>query len=310
MLQEKIIIGENTKHPLNGILTLPNEINNPVPAVVLVHGSGPSNMDEKVGKLTPFKDLAEGLASKGIAVIRYDKRTYAHKRQFINKPDMSVKEETIEDAILATELLRKDSRIDSDNIFIIGHSMGGMLAPRIDAEGGNYKGLILLAGSPRRLEEIMIDQNKEVLKHVNKLLQWIIKRQIKKLSSKFDTMYNLTDEEAKKTSLMFGTPIKLYYFKEMGEHQSTNYLKDLNKPMLIMQGDKDFQVSVEKDFNLYKEILKDKTNVTFKLYENLNHAFVPSIYGNIMKAKKEYNVEQHICDYVIDDIATWVLSLK
>ena len=310
MLEEKIIIGENTKHPLNGILTLPNEINNLIPAVVLVHGSGPSNMDEKVGKLTLFKDLAEGLASKGIAVIRYDKRTYAHKKQYINKPDMSIKEEAIEDAILATELLRKDSRIDSDNIFIIGHSMGGMLAPRIDAEGGNYKGLILLAGSPRKLEEILIDQSTEVLKHVNKLLQWIIKRQIKKLSSKFDNMYNLTDEEAKKTSLMFGTPIKLYYFKEMGEHQSTNYLKDLKKPMLIMQGDKDFQVSVEKDFNLYKEILKDKTNVTFKLYENLNHAFVPSIYGNIMKAKKEYNVEQHICDYVIDDIATWVLSLK
>ena len=188
--------------------------------------------------------------------------------------------------------------------------MGGMLAPRIDAEGGNYKGLILLAGSPRKLEEILIDQNKDVLNNVNKLLQWIIKRQIKKLSSKFDNMYNLTDEEAKKTSLMFGTPIKLYYFKEMGEHQSTNYLKDLNKPILIMQGDKDFQVSVEKDFNLYKEILKDKANVTFKLYENLNHAFVPSIYGDIMKAKKEYNVEQHICDYVIDDIATWVLSLK
>ena len=265
-------------------------------------------MDEKVGKLTPFKDLAEGLASRGIAVIRYDKRTYAHKKQFINKPDISVKEETIEDAILATELLRNDCRIDSNKIFIIGHSMGGMLAPRIDAEGGNYKGLILLAGSPRKLEEILIDQNKEVLNHVNKLLQWIIKRQIKKLSSKFYNMYNLTDEEAKKTSLMFGNTAKLYYFKEMGEHQSINYLKDLNKPMLIMQGDKDFQVSVEKDFNLYKELLKNKENVTFKLYENLNHAFVPSVYGNIMKAKKEYNVEQRVCDYVIDDIASWVLS--
>ena len=308
MFEEKIIIGENTKHPLNGILTLPDEINNPVPAIVLVHGSGPSNMDEKVGKLTPFKDLAEGLSNRGITVIRYDKRTYAHKKQFINKPDISVKEETIEDAILATELLRNDSRIDSDKIFIIGHSMGGMLAPRIDAEGGNYKGLILLAGSPRKLEEILIDQNKDVLNSVNKLLQWIIKKQIKKLSQKFDTMYNLTDEEAKKTSLMFGTPIKLYYFKEMGKHPSVDYLKDLNKPILIMQGDKDFQVSVEKDFNLYKELLKDKDDVTFKLYENLNHAFVPSVYGNIMKAKKEYSVKQSICDYVIDDIANWVLS--
>ena len=308
MVQEKIIIGENTNHPLNGILTLPDNIDKPVPAIVLVHGSGPSNMDEKVGKLTPFKDLAEGLANRGIAVIRYDKRTYVHKKQFIKKADISVKEETIEDAILATELLRKDCRIDADKIFIAGHSMGGMLAPRIDAEGGNYKGLILLAGSPRKLEEILIEQNEEVLKSVNKLLKWIIKRQIKKLSAKFDIMYDLTDEEAKKTSLMFGNSTKLYYFKEMGEHSSLNYLKDLNKPMLIMQGDKDFQVSVERDFNLYKEILKDKANVTFKLYENLNHAFVPSVYGNIMKARKEYSVEQHICDYVIDDIKECVLA--
>ena len=90
MFEVKIIICTNTKYPLNGILTLPNKINYPVPAVVLVHGSGASNMDEKVLKLTPFKDLAKGLASRGIAVIRYDKRTYAHKRQFINKPDMTV----------------------------------------------------------------------------------------------------------------------------------------------------------------------------------------------------------------------------
>ena len=307
MIEEKVIIGQDTNHPLNGILTLPDNIDNPVAAVVLVHGSGPTNMDEKIGKLTPFKDLAHGLASRGIAVIRYDKRSYVYKKQFM-KRDITVKEETIEDAILATEILRKDSRIDSDKIFIIGHSMGGMLAPRIDFECGNYKGLILLAGSPRKLEEILIDQNKDVLNSANRLLGWIIKRQIKKLSKKFDIMYNLTDEEAKKTSLMFGTPIKLYYFKEMGEHPSTDYLKNLTKPMLIMQGDKDFQVSVEKDFNLYKEILKDKDNVTFKLYENLNHAFVPAIYTDIMKAKKEYSVKQSICDYVIEDIANWVLA--
>ena len=59
---------------------------------------------------------------------------------------------------------------------------------------------------------------------LKKLLKWIIKRQIKKLSAKFDIMYDLTDEEAKKTSLIFGTPIKLYYFKEMGEHAPVNYL--------------------------------------------------------------------------------------
>ena len=124
---EKIIIGENTKYPLNGLLTLPENITEPVPAVVFVHGSGSSNMDEKVGQLTPFKDLAEGLANKGIASIRYDKRSFAHGLKMVRDKStiITVKEETIDDAILATELLKKDSRIDSHNIFIIGHSMGG-----------------------------------------------------------------------------------------------------------------------------------------------------------------------------------------
>ncbi len=143
MISEKIIIGEGTAYPLNGLLTLPENMDRRVPAVVFVHGSGSSNMDEKVGKLTPFKDLAEGLAKYGIASIRYDKRSYAHGFKMIrdkSKP-ITIKEETIEDAILATELLKKDPRIDAEKVFIIGHSMGGMLAPRIDAEGGDYKGL-------------------------------------------------------------------------------------------------------------------------------------------------------------------------
>ena len=74
MMEERIVIGENTKYPLNGLLTLPVGATNPVPAVVFVHGSGASNMDENVGKLTPFKDSAHGLARYGIASVRYDKR--------------------------------------------------------------------------------------------------------------------------------------------------------------------------------------------------------------------------------------------
>ena len=94
----------------------------------------------------------------------------------------------------------------------------------------------------------------------------------------------------------------------MGKHPASNYLKNLDKPILIMQGDKDFQATVEKDFNVYKELLKDKENVTFKLYKDLNHAFVPYIYGDIKKARKEYNVEQRIEKYVLDDISNWILS--
>lgn len=305
---EKIIIGENTKYPLNGLLTLPENITEPVPAVVFVHGSGSSNMDEKVGQLTPFKDLAEGLANKGIASIRYDKRSFAHGLKMVRDKStiITVKEETIDDAILATELLKKDSRIDSHNIFIIGHSMGGMLAPRIDSEGGKYKGLIIMAGTPRKLEDVMLEQNKAVLSSTKGLVNWIVRKQVAKLSGLFSGLYELSDEEAKKKKVMGGTT--LYYFKEMGEHSVADYLATTKKPMLIVQGEKDFQVSVEKDFNEYKRLLNDKTNVEFRLYENLNHAFVNYLYSDILKAKQEYNTERHIGEEVISDIADWIMK--
>ena len=200
MITEKIIISENSEYPLNGLLTLPEELSSPVPAVVFVHGSGASNMDEKVGKLTPFKDLAEGLARHGIASVRYDKRSFAHGFKMLRDKTLviTVKEETIDDAIMAAALLRKDPRIDPKKVFIIGHSMGGMLSPRIDAEGGNFRGLIIMAGSPRKLEEIMLDQNEAVLRSTKGLVHWIVKKQVAKISKLCEGLYEISDEEARK----------------------------------------------------------------------------------------------------------------
>lgn len=309
MIEEKIIVGEGTQYPLKGCLTLPTDVSNAVPAVVFVHGSGSSNMDEKVGKLTPFRDLAHGLAAHGIASVRYDKRTFAHAFKLLREKSLTVtvKEETIEDAILATELLRGDPRIDPANIFIIGHSMGAMLAPRIDKEGGNYRGLILLAGTPRRLEEVMVEQNNEVLAEMKGLARRLVEKQMKKLNGTFDGLYEMSDEDAKKKKL--GGGVTLYYFKEMGEPPVESYLKNLKKPILVMQGEKDFQVKADTDFRLYKELLADHPNASFILYENLNHAFVPSVYGSISKAKQEYGVEQHIGENVIADIARWIAQV-
>lgn len=308
MVDEKIVIGTETKYPLNGILTIPNENGGLFPAVVLVQGSGPSNMDEKVGNNYPFKDLGEGLSKQGIAVLRHDKRTFIHGKEMRNDASLTVREESIEDAIHSVNFLRKDSRIDSSKIFIIGHSLGGMLAPRIDAEGGDFSGIIIMAGSPRKFEEIMMDQQKDALNLLNKFLKMIARRQVAKLSSRLGNIYNLSDEEAKST-LVLGKYARAYYFKEMGEHPSINYLKVLNKPALILQGDKDFHVSVEKDFNDYKKLLGNKPNVTFKLYPNLNHMFMPSVYGEILKMKKEYKVGQHVDKQVINDISNWILSI-
>ena len=130
---------------------------------------------------------------------------------------------------------------------------------------------------------------------------------MQRLGNMFDGLYDLSDEEAKGKKVGGGTT--LYYFKEMGEHAVSDYLAEIKKPMLIMQGAKDFQVKVDKDFAAYQKLLKDKPSVTFKLYENLNHAFVPSVYGSLARAKKVYNIEQHISEEVIADIANWIMEV-
>ena len=309
MVTEKIILGQGTKYPLNGILTLPDNTQNKVPAVVFVHGSGSSNMDEKVYKLTPFKDLAEGLAKHGIASVRYDKRSFAHGLKIVmNKKEvLTVKEETIEDAVLAAQLLKNDSRIDADKVFIVGHSMGGMLAPRIDAEGGDFKGLVIMAGSLQTLEEIMLSQTNEILSSMKGIAKKITQKFMFKILNKFDGMYQMSDQQAKKTKV--GNGMTLYYFKETGERPASKYLAETAKPILVMQGGKDVQVKADVDFTEYKNLLGDRSNVTFKLYPELNHCFVPALYADINKIKKEYSVEQHIGEDVIKDIADWVLSV-
>ena len=305
MKQEQIILGQNTRYPLKGLLTLP-EGQGPFPAVVLVHGSGSSNMDEKVGKLTPFKDIAQGLAQRGVACIRYDKRSYAHGLKMVldKKHPITVREETIDDALLAARLLRSDRRIDPERVFLAGHSMGAMLAPRIECQGGDFRGLILLAGSPRRLEEILLEQTREILAGMKGFPRAIAGKQQAQLEQSFRGLYDLTDEEARQKKMGGGTT--LYYFKEMGQPTVAQWLAMTRKPMLIVQGEKDVQVKAHVDFARYQQLLGDRENVTFKLYPGLNHCFVPARFDSIADAKKEFTPERHIGPEVLDDIADWI----
>ena len=305
MKQEQIILGQNTRYPLKGLLTLP-EGQGPFPAVVLVHGSGSSNMDEKVGKLTPFKDIAQGLAQRGVACIRYDKRSYAHGLKMVldKKHPITVREETIDDALLAARLLRSDRRIDPERVFLAGHSMGAMLAPRIECQGGDFRGLILLAGSPRRLEEILLEQTREILAGMKGFPRAIAGKQLAQLEQSFRGLYDLTDEEARQKKMGGGTT--LYYFKEMGQPTVAQWLAMTRKPMLIVQGEKDVQVKAHVDFARYQQLLGDRDNVTFKLYPGLNHCFVPARFDSIADAKKEFTPERHIGPEVLDDLAGWI----
>ena len=142
----------------------------------------------------------------------------------------------------------------------------------------------------------------------NLLLGLVTRLEGKYFARKFNGLYELSDEEAKKKK--FAGNITLYYFKEMGQKTASDYLLESSKPVLIMQGGRDFQVLADDDFKAFKEQLADRSNITYKLYPELNHCFVPAIYDDILKASKEYSVERHIGEDVIADIAEFIYAQK
>src|SRR5690606_29657538 len=122
----------------------------PAPATGRALGSGPHDRDETVGPNKPFLDIARGLAAQGVAVLRYDKRTKARPQDYADG-SVTIDSETTDDAVFAVAALREAPGIDPARVYVLGHSQGAMMAPRIAARSGHVAGLVLLAAPARPL---------------------------------------------------------------------------------------------------------------------------------------------------------------
>jgi len=305
MISEKITLYSELDLP--GMLTIPTIGTAPYPCVVLVHGSGASDMDSRIYAIAPFKDIAEGLAALGVASLRYDKRSFvmtgADAKKFMKDGCFTVKEETVDDAIAAVQFAKSDPRIDTNRVFIAGLSLGAMLTPRIDAEGADAAGLIIMSGSPGKLETLSMKQQDDFLSNIKGIKKWIYTKLIHSVRKKYAALETKTDDELKK--IPFAGSATMYYLKEMGRKTGGDYLSESAKPVLIMHPEDDLQVPVES-FYQYQSILKDRDNVVLIKYPGLNHCFMKSIYKDITKAIKEYKTPQHVQPQVIEDMARWV----
>lgn len=273
--EEEVTVGTG-EWALPGTLSLPA---GPITAgVVLVHGTGPNDRDETLGPNKPFRELAWGLANRGIAVLRYEKRTREHRAKMAGNPHLTVREETIDDAILAAALLRSHNRVDCRQVFVLGHSLGGTLAPRIAAEDRSLAGLIILAGATRPFMEAAREQ----LAYLTSLAPGAV------------------DPEEVLTKLRQSLPAG--YWKDLEAYDPAQTAAGLSIPMLILQGERDYQVTAA-DLQGWRTALGSHANVTIKSYPTLNHLFLP---GAGKSTPQEYTQAGHIPDTVLDDIASWI----
>jgi dienelactone hydrolase len=285
--EKAVTIGDD-QWKLPGILTLPNG-NGPFPAVVLVHGSGPSDRDETVGGTKVFKDLAEGLASQGIAVLRYDKRTAVYAGKIKGMSDFSINEETVDDAVRAAALLKKQPEVNPQKVYLLGHSMGGYIAPRI-ADEEKFAGLIVMAGNARPMEDLMVEQAEYLKMPASDIAG--IKTQAKRIKA-------LEPGDASGPALLQTPPS---YWLDLKDYDPVAAAKKAAVPMLFLQGDRDFQVTA-KDLALWKAGLAGRKDVSFKTYPAANHLFVA---GEGPSTEAEYRKPGHVAQDVVDEIAKWI----
>jgi len=304
--EQEVVVGEGT-YALPGRLTVP-EGKGPFPAVVLVHGSGPNDRDNSIGGSKLFRDLAVGLARHQIAVLRYEKRTREHALKADNG-FFTVKEETIDDALAAVKRLQEDPVIDPKKIFILGHSQGGMLIPRILEQGksGSIQGAIIMAGPSKPLEDIMLWQYNHMLELATK--NGAPQEQVTGLQQQlafFKSQMALLKEPS--FSQIDGLPgfqlphpewwhdFRNYYGGELAKNQDI--------PLLIVQGGNDMQVSPE-NLEGWKQSLANRSNVTFKLYPDLNHLFV---FSESESTGAEYLLPGNVPVTVIQELEEWIHS--
>jgi hypothetical protein len=300
LVERPLTIGEGTDWPLPGTLTRPVG-NGRFPAVVLVHGSGPNDRDETIGANAPFRDLSRGLAGRGVAVLRYDKRTRVYGSKLAaGLGSFTVNEETVADARAAVALLAAQPDVDPARIFVLGHSLGGMMVPRIAAGLPALAGGIVMAGNARPLEDLIVEQV-EYLAAGNTSQQ-----ATDQLAATRETARRIKDPGLKAGEMVtvLGASTPASYWLDLRGYQPAKSAATLNIPLLVLQGGRDYQVR-PADFELWKASLANRPGATCKLYPALNHLFIA---GSGPSTPAEYATAGQVADEVMADIAAWILA--
>lgn len=263
------------------------------PIVVLVHGSGPHDRDETIGPNKPFKDIAEGLAASGIGSLRYDKRTFFAPKSIT--PESTVEEETIADAVAAIGAAAKEPGANPARVYLLGHSLGGMLAPYIVQRAAETHAVILMAAAAVPLDQTTERQLAFQMK-ANGASQADIDKQIGQVKQVFS---NIRSGKMTGSATVLGA--SAHYWADLLQRDIPAEMKKINVPVLVLRGDKDYQVT-QQDYDLIRNAAAGK-KAEFKVFPNLNHLMMP-VEGE--STGLEYGRPGHVDPEVVKTIADWI----
>lgn len=242
------------------------------------------------------------LSAKGIVVLRYDKRTYSYAKEIRGLPpdEISPQLVIIDDALSAVEYLLNLDDVDKDNIFIVGHSLGGYLVPEIMKQSERVYGSILLSANAFPLHQLLLEQQRNVMEQdgdvsgvEQKTLQ-SIEKQISRIVS----------GEAEDSEMFMGVPVS--YWRKLQKVGGPEAALEGEWPMLVVQGGKDQQVSVA-NFDEWEKKLKGRPNCTFKFYPDLNHLLQN---GGGTMTLKEIGLPRQVNESVLQDVSEWIKQMS
>ena len=310
---------------LAGTLTVPTG-NGPFPTVILTSGSGPQDRDETIFEHRPFLVIADYLTKKGFAVVRYDDRGIGEsKGSFIDATTADL----ADDLEVVFEWAKKDPKIDSKKIVLVGHSEGGIIGPIVASRNADVAGVVLLAGTGVPGREIVLNQTREiaavaglpenVLDLQDKLLRLVINRSKEGLPMDEDFLGSLNDvfadlseeqrlefglnDVATKTILTFESKWMKYFL----EFNPAITLSKTRCPVLSLIGGNDLQVDFRLNMPAIKLAMDEGRNQDFTqvLLPGLNHLFQKCETGS---PSNYVTIEQTLDDSLLIQLSSWLES--
>ena len=282
---------------LPGTLVLPKG-KGPFPAVLLVGGSGNHDRDETLGPNKPFRDLADGLATAGIASLRVEKRTHVFGPQAIGT-HFTLDDEVTEDALTALKQLAAQPGVDPKRVFVLGHSLGAFMAPRIGQRDPQLAGVIMMAAPMRFDIDLLIRQTRRLAQMQDASADQL-NAQLAPLIKARDALAH-ADAAHPPAGDFFNAPAS--YWLSARDYDPVAIAKHLSEPVLILQGGADFQVSPQEEFTGWQAAFAHDPRVKLVQYPGLSHLFM--LAGN-PPSPKDYFKPAHVDPRVIQDIADWI----